>query len=249
MFAPHLLVAWVHYFAPLVVGYAPLTLVAEHSFAFVFQKYCSRDVIFLGVKPQFLSDTVAEFSSVLKDRKTQPLFISMAAGVALSKLGKMLGDDAPIIRIMPNTPVSVGEGMILWCANENVTDEQKEFFVKINEKSGMLDYINESLIDAASAVSGCGPAFVYMFIEALADGGVKCGLPRDKALMYAEQTLLGASKLALESGAHPGALKDAVCSPAGSTIEGVRKLENGAFRSSVIEAVNASYERTKALGK
>ena len=129
------------------------------------------------------------------------------------------------------------------------TKEQKEIFLAINEKSGKLDEIDEKLIDAASAVSGCGPAFVYMFIEALADGGVKCGLPRDKALAYAEQTLLGAAKLALESGAHPGVLKDAVCSPAGSTIEGVRKLENGAFRASVIEAVNASYERTKALGK
>ncbi len=206
------------------------------------------DVVFLGVKPQFLADTVADLLPTLKLRSAQPLFISMAAGIALERLGALL-DDAPIIRIMPNTPVSVGEGMTLWCANKNVTEEHKQIFLAINEKSGRLDEIDESLINAASAVSGCGPAFVYMFIEALADGGVKCGLPRDKALMYAEQTLLGAATLALESGAHPGALKDAVCSPAGSTIEGVRKLEGGALRSSVIEAVSASYERTKALGK
>ncbi len=207
------------------------------------------DVIFLGVKPQLLSATVDEITPFLAKREQKPLFVSMAAGVSLEKLKKLLGDGTPVIRIMPNTPVSVGEGMILWCANESVSDEQKALFLAINEKSGALDYIDEALIDAASAVSGCGPAFVYMFIEALADGGVKCGLPRDRALLYAEQTLLGAAKLALTSGAHPGELKDAVCSPAGSTIEGVRKLENGAMRSSVIEAVSASYERTKTLGK
>ena len=207
------------------------------------------DVIFLGVKPQLLSATVEELAPFLEKREKKPLFISMAAGVSLEKLKKLLGESTPVIRIMPNTPVSVGEGMILWCADENVSDEQKALFLAISEKAGTLDQIDETLIDAASAVSGCGPAFVYMFIEALADGGVKCGLPRDRALLYAEQTLLGASKLALTSGAHPGELKDAVCSPAGSTIEGVRKLENGAMRSSVIEAVSASYERTKALGK
>ena len=207
------------------------------------------DVIFLGVKPQFLERVISELKPAIQARKEKPLFVSMAAGVALAKLEKMLGEDTPIIRIMPNTPVSVGEGMILWCTNKNVTDEHKNIFLSINEKSGKLDLIDEALIDAASAVSGCGPAFVYMFIEALADGGVKCGLPREKALLYAEQTLLGASKLALESKLHPGALKDAVCSPAGSTIEGVRRLENGAMRSSVIEAVNASFERTKELGK
>lgn len=206
-------------------------------------------VVFLGVKPQFLASAIEELALTLQKLEKKPLFVSMAAGVAISRLEALLGEGAPIIRIMPNTPVSVGEGMILWCANKNVSDEQKKLFLSINEKSGKLDLIDEALIDAASALSGCGPAFVYMFIEALADGGVKCGLPRDKALFYAEQTLLGASKLALESKAHPGALKDAVCSPAGSTIEGVRKLENGALRSSVIEAVNASFERTKALGK
>ena len=207
------------------------------------------DVIFLGVKPQFLADTVASLMPTLKKRAKAPTFISMAAGVALEKLSSMLGSDAPIIRIMPNTPVAVGEGMILYCASNSASEEHLNIFTSIMAKAGRLDKIDEAIIDAASAVSGCGPAFVYMFVEALADGGVKCGLPRDKALLYAEQTLLGAAKLALESGAHPGALKDAVCSPAGSTIEGVRKLENGAMRSSVIEAVNASFERTKALGK
>ena len=219
---------------------------ADADAAFVVE---NCDTVFLGVKPQHLSSALGEIFDEVKKRRAKPLFVSMAAGVKIEKIKESLGDDTPIIRIMPNTPVSVGEGMILYCASDDVTEEQKANFLEICKCCGRLDEISESAIDAASAVSGCGPAFVYMFIEALADGGVKCGLTREKALLYAEQTLLGAAKLALESGAHPAALKDAVCSPAGSTIEGVRTLENGAFRSSVIEAVSASFERTKALGK
>ena len=115
--------------------------------------------------------------------------------------------------------------------------------------AGMLDDISESLIDAASAISGCGPAYVYMFIEALADGGVRCGLPRDKALKFAAKTVLGSAGMVLALGTHPGALKDAVCSPAGSTIEGVAALENAGFRAAAIEAVTAAYKRTAELGK
>jgi len=114
--------------------------------------------------------------------------------------------------------------------------------------SGQLDEIPENLIDAATAVSGCGPAFVYMFIEALADGGVKCGLSRDKAIKYAAQTLLGSAKMVLETGRHPEELKDAVCSPGGSTIAGVHSLEKGAFRSCVIDSVEESYKKTQKLG-
>lgn len=172
----------------------------------------------------------------------------MAAGVSMDKISSYLGFDCPIIRIMPNTPVSIGEGMTLWCANEHVSAEQKSTFEKLLEKSGVTDEIKESLIDAGSAVSGCGPAFVYIFAEALADGAVECGLPRDKAIEYAAQTLVGAAKMVTESGEHPEKLKDAVCSPGGSTIAGVHALEDGAFRACAMNAVKASFDKTKILG-
>ena len=132
--------------------------------------------------------------------------------------------------------------------NQNVKDWDIEAFKDLMSMSGDLDDIPENLIDAATAVSGCGPAFVYMFIEALADGGVKCGLSRDKAIKYAAQTLLGSAKMVLETGRHPEELKDAVCSPGGSTIAGVHSLEKGAFRSSAIDAVEAAYKKTQKLG-
>ena len=137
--------------------------------------------------------------------------------------------------------------MILYDGNEKVSALKAEAFEKILSKCGKIDRIPENLIDAASAVSGCGPAFVYLFIEALADGGVLCGLPRDKALTYAAQTLKGAAEMVLETGTHPGALKDAVCSPGGTTIEGVKALEDGGFRANAMEAVIAAYEKTLKL--
>ena len=207
------------------------------------------DVIFLGVKPQVLEGVLTTFKNELKERKTPFVLVSMAAGVEIAKIKAMLGFGCPIIRIMPNTPAQVEEGMILYCANELAEEKDIEKFLDLMKFAGKCDLIGENVIDAASAVSGCGPAFVYMFIEALADGGVKCGLTREKAIKYAAQTLLGASKMVLETGKHPGELKDAVCSPAGSTIEGVRTLENSAFRSACIEAVSASFKRTKELGK
>lgn len=206
------------------------------------------DLVFLGVKPQFLSSLAEEVAPLLEKVSVSPVFVSMAAGVTLSRLGELFGD-RPIIRIMPNMPVAAGAGMIVYCQNAKVSEAALADFLAAMQEAGKLDAIPESLFDAATAVSGCGPAFVDLFIEALADGGVKCGLPRDKALIYAEQTVLGAAKYALESGIHPAALKDAVCSPGGSTIEGVRALEAGGFRSLAIEAVAASFEKTKALGK
>lgn len=207
------------------------------------------DLIFLGVKPQVLGAVLGSLSDTLKARTDHFVLVSMAAGIAIASVCEAVGSEYPVIRIMPNTPAAVDSGMILYCKNSLVTDGDAAIFLDSLKTAGQCDYLDERLIDAASAVSGCGPAFVYMFIEALADGGVRCGLPRDKAMKYAAQTVLGAGKMVLDTGRHPGELKDAVCSPAGSTIEGVRALESSCFRSACIEAVTAAFERTKELGK
>ena len=207
------------------------------------------DYLFLGVKPQTLPTLFEALKPMLDARKTPPVLVSMAAGISLATLGAYAGEGAPIIRIMPNMPVAAGEGMILYTANERVSDEALAIFCRALARAGVLDRIEEAKIDAASALSGCGPAFVYLFAEALADGAVACGLPREKALLYAAQTLAGAAEMLLTTGEHPGTLKDAVCSPGGSTIEGVKALEEGAFRATAMQAVIASYEKTLRLGK
>lgn len=207
------------------------------------------DFIFLAVKPNVIPAVANELSEFLATRKGYTV-VSMAAGVSIASLEEYFeGISVPIIRIMPNTPAALGVGMTLWAKNEKVTFKAADAFEKIMAKSGKLDAIDEKLIDAASAVSGCGPAFVYMFIEALADGAVECGLPRDKALLYAAQTLIGAAEMVKQSGKHPEELKDAVCSPGGSTIAGVHALEEGAFRASAANAVLAAYKKTLTLGK
>jgi len=206
------------------------------------------DFIFLGVKPQMMGEMLAEIKPHLEGRTGYTL-VSMMAGVTTEKICACLGFDAPVVRIMPNTAVEVGEGMVLYTVNAFADEKAEKSFLAIMKKAGELEKLPEHLIDAGTAVSGCGPAYVYMFIEALADGGVKCGLPRAVAQKLAEQTLLGAAKLAKETGRHPEELKDAVCSPAGSTIAGCFALEKGGFRASVIGAVDSAYERTKELGK
>ena len=205
------------------------------------------DYIFIGVKPQFLSSLAQEIKPLLTDRGTGFTLVSMAAGVSLESLSELFGS-FPTIRIMPNTPAGIGKGVILYCTS-GVDSESESKFKDFMSGCGTVDRIEERLIDAASAVSGCGPAFAYMFIDALADGAVECGLPREKALSYAAATLEGAAALMQASGKHPAELKDAVCSPAGSTIEGVRALEESAFRAGCINAVKASFERTKELGQ
>lgn len=206
-------------------------------------------VIFLGVKPQFLKGMLADLAPALKEKNEPFLLVSMAAGVSMADVLAMAGGNYPLIRIMPNTPASVGCGMILYDSTEAVSAEALELFRKGLSCAGVLDPLPEKLIDAGSAVTGCGPAFVDLFLEALADGGVACGLPRDKAMIYAAQMVMGSARLALETGKHPGQLKDAVCSPGGSTIAGVRALEQHGFRGAVMDAVDAAFEKTKALGK
>lgn len=200
--------------------------------------------IFLGVKPQVLPELLSDLAPILKKRQDKFTLVTMAAGKSITFITENLGSNCPVIRIMPNTPVSIGEGMILYCTNDLAEDGE---FLDILKFAGALDKIPEALIDCASCVSGCGPAFVYMFIEALADGGVACGLPRDKAIAYASQTLVGAAKLVMESGKHPELLKDEVCSPGGTTIQGVHALEKNAFRNGVIDAVESAYKRTLEL--
>ncbi|MGN1080758.1 MAG: pyrroline-5-carboxylate reductase [Acutalibacteraceae bacterium] len=200
--------------------------------------------VFLGVKPNILPFVLEEIRDcVSKDC----VLVSMAAGVTLNTVRKLSGC-TKIIRIMPNTPCSVGRGTVLYSFTKEVSPADEREFLDILSHCGQCDRIPENQIDAASAVSGCGPAFVYMFIEALADGAVKCGLPRSKALLYAEQTVMGSAALAIEAQKHPEQLKDEVCSPGGSTIEGVLSLEKDGFRGAVSDAVSAAFEKTKKLG-
>ena len=198
----------------------------------------------LGVKPQYMDSVLRELKPILEVR-TDCVLVTMAAGLTMNAISCMVGGGYPVIRIMPNTPAKIGQGVILYDYNDRVLPEDVAEFLKAMAPAGMVDHLPEKLIDAGSAVSGCGPAFVSLFIEALADGGVACGLPRAKALEYAAQTVMGTAKLMLESGAHPGQMKDAVCSPGGTTIQGVRALERGGFRGDVMEAVIAAYEKNK----
>ncbi len=203
--------------------------------------------IFLGVKPNLLESVLAPLAPILQTRPQDFVLVSMASGVTIAEVQAMAGGHYPVIRIMPNTPAAVGAGMILYCCSGNVTAAQRAEFLTAMQDAGAFDCLEEQLMDAGSAVSGCGPAFVYLFLEAMADGGVACGLPRSKAQQYAAQTVLGAARLLQETAQHPGALKDAVCSPGGSTIAGVHALERAAFRSAVMDAVQAAFEKTKAL--
>ncbi len=207
------------------------------------------DVIFLGVKPQKMSEVLEQIAPALAGRYERFVLVTMAAGLTCEKITELAGGDYPVIRIMPNTPALVGQGVIPYCGSESVLEEDFADLEQILSGAGLVTKLPEALIDAASALSGCGPAFVYIFIEALADAAVSCGLPRGTALEFAAQTVLGAGKMVLETGQHPGTLKDAVCSPAGSTIAGVRALEDGAFRAAAENAVLAAYKRTKELGK
>lgn len=206
------------------------------------------DYLFLGVKPQMLENLAKEIGAITGVRHNELTLVSMAAGISIERINSLFGKNVPVIRIMPNTPVSVGKGLVLWCTNGTVQTGGKQDFRAMLAKAGVLSELPEGLIDAGCALSGCGPAFVCLFLEAMADGAVTCGLPRAQAMEYAAQTLLGTAALLLDTGKHPGELKDAVCSPAGSTIAGVRALERGAFRADVMNAVIAAFERTKELG-
>lgn len=203
----------------------------------------NADLLFIAVKPQMLAGLMEEISPVLI--RTKPLIVSPVAGISAARVSELSGG-APVIRIMPNTAVSVGRGMIEYCAH-GASAEQVAAFTGLMASAGALDELPEKLIDAASSVSGCGPAFLCLALEGMADGGVALGLPRDKALRYAAQTMAGLGELALQTGLHPGVLKDQVTSPGGTTIQGVRALENFGVRAAFMEAVIAAFEKTGSL--
>ena len=203
--------------------------------------------IFLAVKPQMMAGVLEKLRPHLQ--KNHPILITMASGLTMERINTMAGGGFPVIRIMSNTPTAIGMGVIQYCANELVSKEILEDWLADMECCGLLDALDEKLIDAASALSGSGPAYMYVFLEALADGAVACGIPRAKAYEYAAMTMAGSAQMYLETKQHPGALKDAVCSPGGSTIAGIKALEEGAFRAAVMNCIAATYNRNKELGK
>lgn len=220
---------------------------AEHSGCAVAENAAqvagSSDVLVLCVKPQALPQTIESIKPYLHTN----LIVSIAAGVTLEKLKELLGGEGPMARVMPNTAAAVGRGILLTAFGERVNDVYRERLAALLSPCGMVEAVTERELDMGSALSGCGPAFVYMFIEALADGGVQIGLSREKAQRYAAQMVQGAAALLLESGKHPGELKDAVCSPGGTTIAGVAELEKRAFRAAAAQAVVAAYEKNQRL--
>jgi pyrroline-5-carboxylate reductase len=204
------------------------------------------DLVVLAVKPQIIPSVLVEIEPFIRP---ESLVISIAAGVTLEKLAKGLGSKARIIRVMPNTPCLVNESASALAAGPNTTDKDKELALKLFVSVGLAVVVPEYQLDAVTGLSGSGPAYVYMMIEAMADGGVRAGLPRDVAMKLATQTVLGSAKMVQETYQHPGALKDAVASPGGTTIAGIHALEKGAFRATIIDAVVAATERSKELGK
>lgn len=204
------------------------------------------DLVILAVKPNII-DSVLD--SIKNDLKKDGILISIAAGVTIERLVEKTFAHIKVARIMPNTPAMVGEAMSSVSVNGHLSKEETDLIVSIFGVLGRAELVDESLIDAVTGLSGSGPAYVYMFIEALADAGVLNGLPRDKAYQFAAQTVLGSAKMVLETGKHPGELKDMVTSPAGTTIEAVKSLEKNSFRHAVIEAVTVASQKSKAMRK
>ena len=222
---------------------------------------CSH--IILAVKPAFFSSVLEQikdsYNNIAKsEQKNLPVMISIMAGLNIEKIEQMScqagisGGLQNILRLMPNLPATVNEGMIALCTKENVSSEigqEVEFVKEILSCAGKVEQVSEKLMDVVTAVSGSGPAYGFMFIEALADAAVLLGMPRSQAYIYAAQTLKGAAQMVVETSEHPAKLKDAVCSPGGTTIQAVKSLEEKGFRSAVISAVESAYNKSVDLGK
>ena len=202
------------------------------------------NIIILSVKPHIIPIVLKNLSGNVKK---DTIILTIAAGISISVIENALGEDKKVVRTMPNTPAQVLSGMTAVTFNKNIENSEKEIIFKLLNSFGKSVEIEEKLMHAYTGISGSLPAYVYMFMEALADGGVLCGMPRNKAYEIVAQTVAGSAKMLLETGKHPGQLKDEVCSPAGTTIEVVRVLENGNFRGNVIEAVVACTEKSKEM--
>ncbi len=202
------------------------------------------DLLVLAVKPVVLPVVIEEIRDVIGE---DTVVLSVAAGKTTKWLTDQFEHPVKIVRCMPNTPALVREGCSAICRSSCVTDDELEEVMKIVSSFGIAEVVSESLMDTVGAVSGAVPAYVFMFLEALADAGVKGGMPRRQAYRFAAQTVLGSAKLMLETGKHPGELKDMVCSPGGTTIEGLEALEKGGFRGTVMDAIDACIEKSKKL--
>ena len=204
----------------------------------------NSDVLFLSIKPQFYETVIAEIKDTISSNQ---IVVTIAPGKTLAWLAERIGSDVKLVRTMPNTPALVGEGITAVCKNTLVNEEEFSYIMSLLSSFGLAEEISENLMDVVVSVSGSSPAYVFMFIEAMADAAVLDGMPRDKAYKFAAQAVLGSAKMVIETGKHPGELKDMVCSPAGTTIEAVRVLEEKGFRSSVIEAMKACTDKSKSL--
>lgn len=202
------------------------------------------NVLFLAVKPHFFKEIIEEIKDIISD---DTIIISIAAGVTIAQIEEWFGKKVKVVRTMPNTPALVGEGMSAICPNKNITLDELNYVGELYNLFGKYEVIEEKDFHAFIALCGSSPAYVFMFIEAMADAGVKLGLPRAKAYKLAEQSILGSAKLALETGKHPGDLKDSVCSPGGTTIEAVIDLEKNGFRNTVISAIEKCAEKSKNM--
>ena len=192
------------------------------------------DILFLSVKPQYYASVIDEIKDCVDMNK---IIVTIAPGKTLKYLAEAFGKSLKIVRTMPNTPAMVSEGMMALCPNENITKEDLELIEKICSGFSKTEVVAENLMDTVTAVSGSSPAYVFMFIEAMADAAVAGGMPRAQAYKFAAQAVMGSAKMVLETGKHPGELKDMVCSPAGTTIQAVRVLEERGMRSAVFEAM------------
>lgn len=204
------------------------------------------DIVILAIKPEFHAAIIDEIRDSVK---SDSMIVTIAAGITLENLESSFGRKLKAVRTMPNTPALVGEGMTVLCANDQLSETEKKAVDHIFQAFGETEWLDEKRMDAVPAVSGSSPAYVYMFIEALADGAVRQGIPRKKAYRLAAQAVLGAAKMVLETGDHPGELKDNVCTPGGATIEAVAALEQHQFRGAILEAMESCTRKIKALAK
>jgi pyrroline-5-carboxylate reductase len=205
----------------------------------------NSNVVVIALKPNIIENCLNK----IKDLVNKKLIITVAVGIPIKFYTKMLGSDKKIVRVMPNTPALVGEGMSVLTLNENIENDEKELTKKIFSCIGAVEVLDENLLSKVTSLTGSSPAYIFILIEAMADGAVLDGIPRDLAYKMAAQTILGSAKMVLDTKLHPGILKDQVCSPAGTTISAVRKLEESGFRSNIIEAMKECNDKALEIGK